>query len=118
MTLLITKTNSAKVGVRKKTLSQTIEFGAMSLVVVTMLLICILSLVYLTHSNKNATRAYQLKALEYDRAKLITENESWNLKISQVQSILTLEQDPKIISMQDSTAPRFMRGDTAVASTQ
>lgn len=116
MTLLITKNSSTKVGVRKKTLSQTIEFGAMSLIVVTMVLICVLSLVYLTHSNKNATRAYQLKSLESERGKLITENESWNLKISQVQSILTLEQDPKIISMQDSSTPKFIRGDTAVAS--
>lgn len=116
MSLLITKTNSTKVGVRKRTLSQTIEFGAISLIVVTMVLICILSLVYLTHTNKIATRGYQLKQLEYERKQLITENEAWNLKISQAQSILTLEQDPKIAAMLNTSTPKFIRGDTAVAS--
>lgn len=116
MPLLITKNQNTRAGVRKKTLSQTIEFGAVSLIVVTTLLICILSLVYLTHTNKIATRAYQLRQLEHERGKLITENESWNLKISQAQSILTLEKDAKILTMVNGGIPHFIRGDTAVAA--
>lgn len=116
MPLLITKSNTTKSGIRKKTLSQTIEFGAMSLIAVTAMLICILSLVYLTHTNKTATRAYQLTQLKVERDRLIKENEAWNLKISKVQSLLTLQEDNKIQAMVESGVPHFVRGDTAVAS--
>ena len=116
MTLLITKTNSTKANVRKKTLSQKVEFGVVSLLFITIILICSLALTYLSHTNKIATRAYQLKKIENQREKLITESEILNMKISQVQSLLAIESDPMVASMERYDAPIFIRVDTAVAS--
>jgi len=102
--------------VRKRTLSQKIEFGKTSLTFFTIVLIAIISLVYLSHANKNATKGYALKNLELRRGKLLTENEVWDMQIAQVKSLQSIKSDPKIRSMVKADQPMFVRGDTAIAS--
>lgn len=102
--------------VHRKTLSQKVEVGITSLVLVIVVLIGMISLVYLAHSNRNATRGYALKTLELRRSKLLMENEVWDMEIAQVKSLETLQNDPKIRSMVRADQPLFVRGDTAIAA--
>lgn len=102
--------------VRKRTLSQKIEFGMTSLTFFTIILVAIISLVYLAHANRNATKGYALKNLELKRSQLITENEVWDMQIAQIKSLQALENDPKIRSMVKADQPLFVRGDTAIAA--
>ena len=101
--------------VRKRTLSQKVEVGLTSLVLVTIVLIAIISLVYLAHSNRNATKGYALKNLELRRTNLMTENEVWDMQIAQVKSLEAIQSDPKILSMVKAVSPKYVRGDTAIA---
>jgi len=116
MSLLITKTNSTKANVRKTTLSQKIEFGAASLICITILMVCGLSLMYLTISNKKSTRSYELQQLEKMRAELLDESRVLNAKFAKVQSLNAIKNDPIVTSMNNAKSPLFIRGDTAVAS--
>ena len=102
--------------VRKKTLSQKIEVGMTSLVFVTIVLVAIISLVYLAHANRNATKGYALKSLELRRSHLLTENEVWDMQIAQVKSLNSIQSDPKVTSMVKADSPKFIRGDTAIAA--
>lgn len=102
--------------VRKRTLSQKIEFGMTSLTFFTIILVAIISLVYLAHANRNATKGYALKNLELKRSQLITENEVWDMQIAQVKSLQALENDPKIRTMVKADQPLFVRGDSAIAA--
>jgi hypothetical protein len=102
--------------VRKRTLSQKVEFGITSLTFLTIVLIAIISLVYLAHANRNATKGYALKSLELKRSQLITENEVWDMQISEVKALKNLQSDPKIASMVKADQPLFVRGDTAIAA--
>jgi len=102
--------------VRKRTLSQKIEFGMTSLTFFTIILVAIISLVYLAHANRNATKGYALKNLELKRSQLITENEVWDMQIAQVKSLQALQNDPKIRTMVKADQPLFVRGDTAIAA--
>jgi len=102
--------------VRKRTLSQKIEFGMTSLTFFTIILVAIISLVYLAHANRNATKGYALKNLELKRSQLITENEVWDMQIAQVKSLQALQNDPKIRIMVKAEQPLFVRGDTAIAA--
>ena len=102
--------------VRKRTLSQKIEFGMTSLTFLTIILVAIISLVYLAHANRNATKGYALKNLELRRSQLLTENEVWDMQIAQVKSLQALQNDPKIRMMVKADQPLFVRGDTAIAS--
>ncbi|MDH5597164.1 MAG: hypothetical protein OEY44_03605 [Candidatus Peregrinibacteria bacterium] len=112
--LLIESRTSSNV--RKRTLSQKMEFGMTSLTILTFILIAIVSLVFLAHSNSTATKGYALKSLELRRSQLLTENEVWDMQIAQVKSLQALESDPKIRSMVKADQPMFVRGDTAIAA--
>lgn len=102
--------------VRKRTLSQKIEFGMTSLTFLTIVLVAIISLVYLAHANSNATKGYALKNLELRRSQLLTENEVWDMQIAQVKSLQALQDDPKIRTMVKAEQPLFVRGDSAIAA--
>ena len=108
--------NKTRHSVRKKTLSQRIEFGKTSLTFFTIILIAVVSLVYLAHANQNATKGYVLKELEQSRAELMTKNEILDMQTAQAKSLGTLESDKKISNMVKADEPMFVRGDTAIAS--
>jgi len=72
-------------------------------------------LIFLSHSNRNATKGYALKNLEIQRLELLTENEVWDMEISQVKSLDSIQSDPKILSMIKADTPMYVRGDSAIA---
>ena len=108
--------SNSSLNVRKRTLSQKVEFGMTSLIAFTIIMVAIISLVFLAHANRNATKGYALKSLELRRSQLLTENEVWDMQIAQVKSLQAIESDPKILSMTSPDAPKFVRGDTAIAA--
>lgn len=107
---------SPGIKVQKRTLSHKVEVGLNSLVVVIIALVGLISLAYLANANHNATKGYALKTLEIKRSHLLTENEIWNMEIAKVQSLESIQNDPKIRSMVKTDQPMFIRGDTAIAS--
>lgn len=113
--MLIVHGRKIQKGIRKKTLSQKIEMGINTLVFTTITLICVISLLYLAHANKVATKGYQLKNLKEERNLLMTENEIWNMKIARSQAIDTLKKDPLIAKMKTAGELKYIRTDTAVA---
>ena len=112
--LLISNNPTQKV--RKNTLSHRVDVGVNALVFIIIALVAFISLAYLANSNKNATKGYALKTLEFQRSSLITENEIWDMEIAKVQSLASIQNDPKIKSMVKTDQPMFVRGDTAIAS--
>lgn len=101
---------------RKNTLSHKVEVGVNAVVFIIIVLVALISLAYLANANRNATKGYALKNLEYERSRLLTENEVWDMEIAQVQSLATIQNDPKIKSMVSIDKPLFIRGDTAIAA--
>jgi len=87
-----------------------------SLMFVTIILIAFISLVYLAHANRNATKGYAIKNLEIERSRLMTDNEVLDMEIAQVKALDNLQNDPKILSMIKSEQPKFVRGDSAIAA--
>lgn len=112
--LAIESNNS--INVRKRTLSQRVEVGMASLLFTTIILLSIISLVYLAHANRNATKGYALKNLELRRSRLLTENEVWDMQIARVKALDNIQSDPKVLSMLKADKPMFIRGDSAIAA--
>jgi hypothetical protein len=104
--------------IRKTTLSQRLEKGVTAVFFIIILAICLLSLVFLTQSNKSATKGYELKRLRDQREALLMENDKLKMQIADLRSIEALENDPKISTMVDATNPQYIRGDTAVAQNE
>ena len=107
--------DNAATSMRKETLSKKVEAGVTSLIFVVIVLIAVISLIFLSHSNRNATKGYALKNLEIQRLELLTENEVWDMEISQVKSLDSIQSDPKILSMIKADTPMYVRGDSAIA---
>lgn len=114
-TVSLPTTASTRKQIRKKTLSERIEVGITAVLFVMLVIICLLSLLFLSHSNRVATKGYQIKVLRDERASLLTQNEVLGMKIADLQSLEALENDPKIASMVDAGKPMFIRGDTLTA---
>lgn len=104
-----------RVPIKKYPLSKRVETSISSLVFVIIALVCLISLAYLAHANKNATKGYSLKNLELKRSNLIVQNEVWDMQIAKAQSLEVLQKDAKIASMIKAEKPLFIRMDTAIA---
>ena len=99
----------------KKTLSQKVESSISAVFFVVFSTVCTLSLLFLSHSNRVATKGHRLVQLRMERDRLITENEVLGMKIANLQRLERLETDEKILKMVSAQKPRFIRGDSAVA---
>ncbi|PCI25036.1 hypothetical protein COB57_02290 [Candidatus Peregrinibacteria bacterium] len=62
-------------------------------------LFCILSLVYLSHTNSVATKGYEIKQLREEKKVLQAELSKWNLKLVQTQSLQNLSASSTIQGM-------------------
>jgi hypothetical protein len=71
-------------------------------------LILILALLILFHENANATKGYRLRTLERQRSQLLLEEEVLNMQIAEQQSLDTLQNDPRVQSMQQPRTPVYL----------
>lgn len=109
-------TSNPTASVRKEPLSRKVEVGMNALLFVIISLVAVISLLFLANANRNATKGYALKSLEYERTQLLTENEIWDMEIARVQALAAIQNDDAIKRMVKADQPMFVRGDTAIAS--
>lgn len=115
--LLVTATRNVKPGIKKRTLSEKVQVGSVSLTVVLILLTSVISVIYLFYVNIYATKGYTFKTLEQERTKLTLNSEEWDMKIARSKSLESLKNNELVSNMvKDQQQPLFIRGDTAVAS--
>lgn len=101
--------------VRRKSLSERVELGVGIFLFVSVSLICILALLFLSHSNRVATRGYELKVLQQKQSNLVRQNEVLSMQVADLLSLEAMEKDEFIASMVKAEQPMYIRGDTAVA---
>ena len=113
--LTLSSAPTADTGLRRRTLSQQIQVGAVSLTFVVIVLALIVSLIYLTHANRVATRGYVIKRLEIEKTQLVTENEIWRQQVSEAKSLRAVKESPVVQSMVGVRDPAYIRTELAVA---
>lgn len=86
-------------GTRRRTLEQEVRLGAVSLTVVVTLLALVVSLIYLAHANRVATRGYAIKKLEIEKTQLVTQNEIWRQQVSEAKSLTALRSSEAVSKM-------------------
>jgi hypothetical protein len=102
----------------RKPLSEQIELGVGAFLFVCISIICLLSLLFLSHNNRVATKGYELKMLQTERSELVRTNEVLSMQIADLQSLEAMESDSVIKSMVPAERPKYIRTDTAVAVKQ
>jgi hypothetical protein len=102
---------------RKKPLSERVEIGITTVLVIIGLLLTTISLSYLFYANEKATQDYHLRILQEKRSKLVSSNEILSMQIADLESLAALEKSPKIQDMVAMKNPLYLRGNSAVART-
>lgn len=95
---LLLQTNAQNL-IRRRTLKQQIEMGAATLTFIIFALIAVISLIYLAHANRTATRGYILKTIEDQQNNLITEMEILKQQTSEAKSLTTIQNSQTVKNM-------------------
>jgi hypothetical protein len=109
MNLILSNSREAKPGIRRRTLSSKIEVGTFSLMVVVIFLALAVSLLYLAHANRTATRGYALKKLEIEKNQLQTQMEIWNHRVSEARSLESIKTSGVLENMEKVRDPIYLQ---------
>lgn len=113
MNLLLSPHREAKPGIRRRTLSSKIEIGTFSLMVVAIFLALSVSLLYLAHANRTATRGYAIKKLEIEKNALRTETEIWEQQVSEAKSLEAIKNSGVLEKMERVKQSIFLQANPA-----
>jgi len=99
-TLILNHFRAAENSARRRIyLRRKLHLGPITLGFITLILICVLSLFYLTSTDGIATKGYELKDLEGKVKSLKDQNEQLKLERAQLESIKNLEENVKQFNM-------------------
>ena len=102
--LTITNSSIEKEGVRKKTLPQKMKTGPVTLTIVTLILVCFLSLFYLAQLFDSSTKGYQMNELEKKTEELREVNRKLEVKAAELKSYKHIEEEAKKLNMLPSAS--------------
>ena len=100
---------------RKKTLSQEIRIGSITLTFTLIVIICVLSIAHLLESNQFQTYGYEINELEKTRANLLIENRSLQLQIAQAKSLDSIKNSTVVGAMIPVTNAKTIKIQNEVA---
>ena len=79
--------------------------------IVAVLLALAVSLLYLAHANRTATRGYAIKKLEIEKNEIITDLEIWDQQVSEARALETIKNSAIVEEMVDVRNPKYVRAD-------
>ena len=100
----------------RRTLSEQVETSLLLFFIVCGGIILTLSLTFLFLSNKNATRGYELRFLQEQRASLIQSNEILAMQITEHEALSTLNQKTEQNNLVTAPIAKVIKVETAIAS--
>jgi len=89
--LILTNKNTDKVGVKKRTIEQSVKIGPLSLKFITLLIFAALTLFYLAQSTQSATKKYQLRELQVTQSQLEEDRETLEAEALRLKSLKEIE---------------------------
>lgn len=95
----LTITNTNKQGIRKQTLSRKIKTGPVTLTIITMILICLLSLFYLAQLFDSSTKGYEMHELQKKVEELRELNRKLEIEVAELKSYKHIEEEAKKLNM-------------------
>ena len=81
--------------------------------VVVVFLALSISLLYLAHANRTATRGYAIKKLEIEKNALRTETEIWEQQVNEAKSLEAIKNSGILKKMERVKQPIFLRANLA-----
>lgn len=89
--MILTNKNTDQVGVKKRTIEQSVKIGPLSLKFITLLIFAALTLFYLAQSTQSATKKYQLRELQVTQSQLEEDRETLEAEALRLKSLKEIE---------------------------
>lgn len=89
--MLITSSNSVKLGVRKRTVNRGVHLGPLSLRFMTLIMLAVVALFYLAQSTQSATKSYQVRELELQKTDLGKQKDQLDIEAARLKSIQSIQ---------------------------
>lgn len=89
--MILTNKNTDQVGVKKRTIEQSVRIGPLSLKFITLLIFAALTLFYLAQSTQSATKKYQLRELQVTQSQLEEDRETLEAEALRLKSLKEIE---------------------------
>ena len=87
------------------------EVGTFTLMVVVITLALAVSLIYLAHANRTATRGYALKKLEIEKNALQTQMEIWDQQVSEAKSLEAIKESGVLEGMRPVREAQYVKAE-------
>lgn len=92
------------------------EFGPGTVMISLGVIAAVMSLSYLVHFNKVATKGYDLRRLEAERQELLSQYDVKNMKVAEATSLNHIINSDRLNGMRKPGEVIFVRSNTAIAS--
>lgn len=92
------------------------EFGPGTVMISLGVIAAVMSLSYLVHFNKVATKGYDLRRLEAERQELLSQYDVKNMKVAEATSLNYIINSDRLNGMRKPGEVIFVRSNTAIAS--
>lgn len=92
------------------------EFGPGTVMIGLGVIATVMSLTYLVHFNKVATKGYDLRRLEAERQQLLSQYDVKNMKVAEATSLNHIINSDRLNGMRKPAEVLFVRSNTAIAS--
>lgn len=100
--MLITKSNSVKLGIRKRTLNRMVKIGPLSLKFITLIIFAAIALFYLAQTTQSATTNYKVRELKLQKESLLQENQRLAIEAVRLQSLKEISQGFKELGLENT----------------
>jgi hypothetical protein len=115
LSLILTNNRSLAPGIRRRTLSSRVQIGTVTLTFVIIALALAVSLIYLAHANRTATRGYIIRRLETEKNVIQTQNEIWEQKVSEAKSLGAIKNSKIVAEMKPVREANYIRAEKEIA---
>lgn len=95
-----------------KTRTLKMEFGPNAVIITLMMTAVLLSLLYLMHFNRVATKGYDLNRLDASRQQLLGQYDVKNMKLAEIKSLNNMIQSGKLEGMRRPANVMYVNGGT------
>lgn len=98
--MLITRTNTWEPGFRKRTIGTQLKIGPISLKFITIALLAIAALFYLTQSAQGSTFKYKVMALEDQKSKIETDVKQLEVESARLKSLNEIKNSTQTMNLE------------------
>ena len=85
--------------VKYRTGPKNFKIGPVSMNFITIGVVCILSLFYLIQSQQSSVKYYKIQALQDQKEQIMSQNEDYQIKVSQLKSIANIQNTASSLGM-------------------